>query len=338
MNNTFAQTAEIVILQSRRQAKKSSPQSDQEVLSIKPMQNPLLIADALEKYLKEHAEFEKRTKADYRDHFRYLERWASEEGFPLTTVSDLTLDLATEYRAYLIEDYSRSTVNIRLRTLKAFLGWAHKKGYVPNFAHSLKLVTVDEDFIRYLKDNEVQRLLHSIEQEYYEGFRDYVLVCLLLDCGARISEGLAIEWDMIDFDHNTIELPGRITKNGQTRTVPLSAATTVPLLQRLQQQNRAKFPEQTHLFLSYRRQKLSPSTVRHLFINYAKRAGIQRLSPHMLRHTFARMYVRSGGNVYALRDILGHATLDMSMRYVRLVAKEIAEEHQRISPVDRFVA
>lgn len=118
-NNTFLEAAETEILQSRRQVKKSSCSTDAKVRPLRS--NALLVTDALELYLKEHADFAKRTKADYRDHFRYLQEWASEEGFPLSTMADFSVDIAKEYRAYMIEELGRSTVNIRLRTLKAFL-------------------------------------------------------------------------------------------------------------------------------------------------------------------------------------------------------------------------
>ena len=49
------------------------------------------------------------------------------------------------------------------------------------------------------------------------------------------------------------------------------------------------------------------------------------------RHTFATNYIAAGGNVVHLQRILGHATLQMTMRYVHLQTKDLAEQHARLS-------
>jgi hypothetical protein len=68
-----------------------------------------------------------------------------------------------------------------------------------------------------------------------------------------------------------------------------------------------------------------------------RRAAIgTRCSPHTFRHTFARGYLVNG-DVFSLRQILGHATLDMVRRYVSLSEADLVARHRTASPADRLV-
>jgi len=58
----------------------------------------------------------------------------------------------------------------------------------------------------------------------------------------------------------------------------------------------------------------------------AKRAGIRKLRMHDLRHTFASNYVAKGGNIIALQKILGHSTINMTLRYAHLAPDFVARE------------
>lgn len=74
--------------------------------------------------------------------------------------------------------------------------------------------------------------------------------------------------------------------------------------------------------------------LRNVLNRLSKRAGIKRrIAPHTIRHTFATMYVRGGRDPHSLQQALGHTTLYMAMRYVDFVGKDLAEAHQKYSPV-----
>lgn len=70
----------------------------------------------------------------------------------------------------------------------------------------------------------------------------------------------------------------------------------------------------------------------------AREAGITRVraSPHTFRHTFARRYLVNGGNQIALKQILGHTTMEMVSHYARLSDKDLQTLHVGASPVERM--
>lgn len=62
-----------------------------------------------------------------------------------------------------------------------------------------------------------------------------------------------------------------------------------------------------------------------------------RITPYDLRHTFALLYLQNSGNVFALQQILGHADISTTKRYVRLSNTDIKAQHIISSPVNQFV-
>jgi site-specific recombinase XerD len=69
---------------------------------------------------------------------------------------------------------------------------------------------------------------------------------------------------------------------------------------------------------------------------YGKKAGLKRCYAHKLRHTSAVMYLRNGGDVFSIQQILGHTTLEMVRRYVSLAPAHVTVQHRKFSPMDRL--
>lgn len=68
----------------------------------------------------------------------------------------------------------------------------------------------------------------------------------------------------------------------------------------------------------------------------AQATGVRRLHPHLLRHTYATLFLLNGGDVFLLKQNLGHSTLSMVQRYVHIVSEQAAIRSQEFSPLDRL--
>jgi site-specific recombinase XerD len=120
---------------------------------------------------------------------------------------------------------------------------------------------------------------------------------------------------------------------------PTEPFRSVGLLQKIWQYLRQDPHEpEDPLFLNKRGEALTRSGLRQLLEQLGEEAGIDatRCSPHTMRHTFAVEFLRAGGNVFTLQQIVGHTTLSMTNRYVALALADIEAQHRQFSPADRL--
>ena len=71
------------------------------------------------------------------------------------------------------------------------------------------------------------------------------------------------------------------------------------------------------LFTTASGRAMEVGTVRNMIMRCGERCGVLGASPHRFRHTFAINFLRNGGNILALQDLLGHSSMEMVRRYAR---------------------
>ena len=75
--------------------------------------------------------------------------------------------------------------------------------------------------------------------------------------------------------------------------------------------------------------------LRHTLQRIAERANVDNVYPHRFRHTFAITFLRNGGNVLLLKELLGHESLEMVMHYARIAEQDI-DQGSDYSPADNW--
>jgi integrase/recombinase XerD len=213
------------------------------------------------------------------------------------------------------------SINSWLRVANAYLKWCSEEGYLPKRVKVPKLKE-PEVVIEPWPAAEVQKLV-QYKPRAWAVRRVQTLALLIADTGLRIGEAVALRRADIDLEGLLVIV--RCGKGGKTRQVPISVIGRKYMLRWLaSHQHDLAFPTRDGLPL---RQRAAARSFRVL----CNRVGINgvRRSWHMLRHTFAAAFIRDGGDVFTLQRILGHATLAMTMRYVRLNTTDISEKHAR---------
>lgn len=158
--------------------------------------------------------------------------------------------------------------------------------------------------------------------------RDRAIILTLLDTGIRATECCNLSYS--DYDAANDRLLIQHGKGDKARYVYIGESTRRALWRYLA--GRTVGP----LFATRTNTHLDRSELRKLIERLGRRANVRHANAHRFRHTFAVAFLRNGGNVFALKEILGHATLDTIKIYVRLAERDIGDAQRRASPVDNW--
>jgi site-specific recombinase XerD len=74
-----------------------------------------------------------------------------------------------------------------------------------------------------------------------------------------------------------------------------------------------------------------------MFSRLAKTSGVKRLHAHLCRHTFATNYLLNGGDIFSLKEILGHSTFEMVNHYLYFTSSQLTAQHHKYSPMDKLL-
>ena len=167
--------------------------------------------------------------------------------------------------------------------------------------------------------------------------RDRCIVELLYGCGLRIAELVDLDarasaaarcW--IDADAAEAHLLG---KGGKRRSVPVGRPALEALALWLERRVELVRADETALFLSRRGTRLTPSQVRKRLQRRAHAAGLPtHVHPHMLRHSFASHLLQSSGDLRAVQELLGHASISTTQVYTRLDFGHLSKVYDAAHP------
>jgi len=211
--------------------------------------------------------------------------------------------------------------------------------------------------IRVFVRAEVLRLRDIVRQE---NVRDWAIFLLLLDTGIRASELCGLHVADIRWDRGEVLIRPEISKNRRPRVILLSGSLSALRKYRIL---RGDSHEDSAFFLSFystpvvsggksqmvrratkalclSRSALTRVGLYQLVAKWGRLAGITeaRCSPHTFRHFFATEYLRNGRNIVVLQRILGHSRLDVTERYLRVVAADLTHSQKHFSPANAFAS
>lgn len=237
-------------------------------------------------------------------------------------ISALTAPVIVEYRDKMLSaGKAPATANRYLAIIKAILRKAHMEWGALAALPSFRLLKLNNERYRWLTDDEEDRLLIHCPVH----LRD--LCTFLIDTGARLSEATTLTWANVDMKRHPRPLVKFMdTKSGKPRSVPLTKRVE-EMFRRLH----ANKPEREERVFLYRPlgndrlrevkngTKVKPYRNPHgAWYKATADARLDDLNLHDLRHTFASRLVMRGVPLLTVSKLLGHATIQMTMRYAHL--------------------
>jgi len=152
-----------------------------------------------------------------------------------------------------------------------------------------------------------------------------LLFLLMLRCGLRVSEACTLTWEQIDMETGTIRINN--SKGQVDRVVYLSPDVEQALKQWPRVLSRCGYLFPSDLKPS---QPLTARTVQRWMVHYVQQAGITRpYTPHCLRHTFATQLLNAGIPLEVLKELMGHQSIQMTLRYAQLYESTKREQYNQ---------
>src|SRR5437667_2399921 len=231
-----------------------------------------------------------------------VKRWMRE--FGTCPLGQITRAEVETWRRERMSKCRPATINRDLSRLRHMLNIAVEWELLEESPmQGMKFLQENNARTRYLSLEECQRLIASCIAPHIRA-----IVTVALHTGMRLSEILNLRWQDLDFSSGFILV--RDSKNGP-RQVPSDSMLSTLL------RSWPRLSDQDIVFTSV----LTGGRIvdiRAGFLNACKRAGITGLHFHDLRHTFASQFVMAGGDLYILKEILGHKSITMTQRYAHL--------------------
>ena len=166
----------------------------------------------------------------------------------------------------------------------------------------------------YLTADEVDRLMNAARSVGRHRDRDSTLILLAFRHGLRVSELIALRWDMIDLKQGLMHV-SRL-KNGVNSTHPLRG----PELRALRKLKR-DYPDTPYVFVTERKGPLTASAVRKIITRAGDIAKLgMPIHPHMLRHSTGYKLANDGHDTRAIQLYLGHKNIQHTVRYTELAS------------------
>jgi len=241
-----------------------------------------------------------------------------------------------DFRAWLAArraDGLTATSNARaLSTLRGFFHWLDRRGLAhnaqisalrtPKLPKALPKPLAVADAVHAVAD------VGALSEEPWIAARDVAVLTLLYGCGLRIDEALSLNRDVLPL-RESLTVIGKGRKQRIVPVLPAVKSAIEHYVARCPYQPKPEGP----LFLGARGARLRPEIVQGQMRKLRVALGLpDTATPHALRHSFATHLLAGGGDLRAIQELLGHASLSTTQRYTGVDAERLIEVYEKAHP------
>ena len=183
----------------------------------------------------------------------------------------------------------------------------------------------------WVNEEQMDYLLDDIDYgQDYDGIRDHLLIDLLYSTGIRRSEAAGLKDADVDLEARQLKVLG---KGNKERVIPFGPELAGLIEQYRDRRDAEVGTAVLTLFTDIDGKALSPDKVAAIAHKYlANIPSLARRGAHVLRHSFATNMLAEGADLMAVKELLGHASLDSTEVYTHLTPKDILENYKQAHP------
>lgn len=220
-----------------------------------------------------------------------------------------------------------ATTARKVSAIRAFFKYLYRKAKILDYdpAEELEIPKIERRLPVHLNQYDAQYFLDSVDGRNKE--RNQCIVALFLNCGLRLSELCSLNLNSIKRDSIYV-----VGKGNKEREVYLNDVAQNYLQKYLDIRKGMKVKSKA-LFLSERKQRISPRTIEHMIKRLINNCDLnEKISPHKLRHTFATLLYKNGVDIRSIQALLGHERLTTTQIYTH-TDNEILKKAVNTSPL-----
>ena len=218
----------------------------------------------------------------------------------------------------------------RLSAVRSFLRDRIDRGELKaNVAQNVSAPKPNKRLPATLDADQVAQLLEQSSDDPLT-IRDRAMLELFYSSGLRLAELVGVDLDDLDFGDQTIRVTG---KGNKTRILPVGRHALDAIRAWLPVRLGLAGSEERAMFVSQRGKRISRRSVQSRLERWARAIGSARhLHPHLLRHSFATHLLESSGDLRAVQELLGHASISTTQVYTHLDFQHLATSYDKAHP------
>jgi integrase/recombinase XerC len=219
------------------------------------------------------------------------------------------------------------------RMLSAWRGFfrylARDHGYASNPCAGLRAPKAKKTLPEALSPDEAARLM-EIDGDDAMATRDRAIFELFYSSGLRLAELIDLAVEDVSFSDAVVRVTG---KGSKTRDVPVGSQALTALRAWLKERSAIVKTDSTAMFVNDSGKRVSSRAIQHRMKHWAVKLGLRGdLHPHMLRHSFASHVLQSSGDLRAVQEMLGHASISTTQVYTHLDFQYLAKVYDQAHP------
>jgi integrase/recombinase XerC len=291
------------------------------------------LADEIGRYLKRLATVRRASKATVDGRRRDLEgftRYGREAQLP--PLAQVDTHHVRGYVAWLRrQKRGPATVKRHLSSLRGFFRHLVDHGALRfNPALEVRAPKSAQPLPKTLTKEDVARLVEAPRDDTAIATRDRAILELFYSSGLRLAELHGLDLDAFESDLSEVRVTG---KGSRQRIVPVGRKAREALRAWLRERPHHADAGERALFVSQRGRRLSRNSIGMRLAHWARRAGLGvRVHPHRLRHSFATHLLEESGDLRAVQELLGHASISTTQVYTHLDFAHLARIYDSAHP------
>lgn len=220
----------------------------------------------------------------------------------------------------------------KLSAVKSFYRWlAEREGFEPTAVLSTRSPKFQKKLPRPLTEDAARAMIDTVELQSVTGWvaaRDVAVVTLLYGCGLRISEALGLT----GADSPLPDVLRIVGKGGKERIIPVLPAARDAVESYVRLCPYPMTPDES-LFRGVRGGALYARSIQGAMAQARMQLGLPATAtPHAMRHSFATHLLAAGGDLRAIQELLGHASLSTTQAYTAVDSARLMEVYNRSHP------